>query len=107
MELHTLITKQTRKTKKLFKDLQKQKIQTAYLENLRSEILNPQKPFREYTKPPGANLVNLLEIFIESKDKPPELTKDQDKVHDQIFSFYNKLFAHKECNSNLDDIRSF
>ena len=52
-------------------------------------------------------MVNLSEIFIESKDKPPELTKDQDKVHDQIFSFYNKLFAHKECNSNLDDIRSF
>ena len=31
------------KTKKQFKDLKKQKFQTTYLENLRSELLNPKK----------------------------------------------------------------
>ena len=79
----------------------------AFLENLRSEIINQQKPSKEYLKPPGSNLVNLSEIFFKTKNKPPKLTKDQDKVHNQIFSFYNKLFAHNKCNTNLDDIRSF
>ena len=74
----------------------------AYLENLQSEILNPHKPSKQFTKLPGSNQVNVsIYTYIETKDNPQELTRDQDKVHNQIFSFYNKLFMYKECNTDL------
>ena len=55
----------------------------------------------------NTKLVNLSEIYIETNFNIPELTEDQDKVHNEIFSIYSKLFTHKECNNNMTDIKKF
>ena len=69
-----------------------------FFQNLRTKILNQQKASREYTKPPGAILVNVSEIYVKREDNTPELTKEPDKVHDHIFNLYSKLFAHQNEN---------
>ena len=35
------------------------------------------------------------------------LSKDQNTVHKEIYSFYNNLFAYNPCNSNLVDLKKF
>ena len=45
-------------------------------------------------------------MFIDQKE-PPTLTKDQNKVHNHIFNFYNNLFSAEETTSTLPDIQNF
>ena len=45
-------------------------------------------------------------MLIDQKE-PPTLTKDQNKVHNHIFSFYNNLFAAEDTSSTLLDIQEF
>ena len=45
-------------------------------------------------------------MLIDQKE-PPTLTKDQNKVHNHIFSFYNNLFAAEDTSSTLPDIQEF
>ena len=86
---------------------QKQKFQDNYLENLRNEVLNPQKPSRDYKKTPNSSKSTLSEIYVENPNLPPVLSKDQNTVHKEIYSFYSKLFAYNPCNSNLVDLKQF
>ena len=45
-------------------------------------------------------------MLIDQKE-PPTLTKDQNKVHNHMFSFYNNLFAAEDTSSTLPDIQEF
>ena len=41
------------------------------------------------------------------KNEPPTLSKDQEKVHNHIYTFYNNLFAHHECKDDFQDLVDF
>ena len=41
------------------------------------------------------------------KNDPPTLSKDQEKVHNHIYTFYSKLFAHQECKDDFLDLVDF
>ena len=38
------------------------------------------------------------------KNEPPTLSKDQEKVHNHINTFYSKLFAHLECKDDFQQL---
>ena len=44
-------------------------------------------------------------MFIDQKE-PPTPRRDQNKVHNHIYSFYNELFSAEDLNSSLPDLES-
>ena len=45
-------------------------------------------------------------MFIDQKE-PPTPRRDQNKVHNHIYSFYNELFSAEDLKSSLPDLESF
>ena len=109
LQQHKHLNKLTNKLEALRNELKQthQEIfNTTYLAELQADLLNPQKPSKEFKKPKSASSNSLSEMFIDQKE-PPTLTKDQNKVHNHIFSFYNSLFAAEDTSSTLPDIQEF
>ena len=71
----------------------------TYLAELEKDLLNPQKPAQRSQN-------SLSEMYIDKKN-PPTLSKDQEKVHNHIYSFYNNLFTHQECKDDYHDLLNF
>ena len=78
----------------------------TYLAELEKDLLNPQKPSKEFKKPTQRTQNSLSEMYIDKKE-PPTLSKDQEKVHNHIYTFYNNLFAHHECKDDFQDLVDF
>ena len=67
----------------------------SHIVELEADLMNPQKPSKDFKKPQVRHSNPLSEMFIDQK-KPPTLSKDQIEVHDHIHKFYNDLFANKD-----------
>ena len=78
----------------------------TYLAELECDLLNPHKPANDLKKPQPRLSNPWSEMYIDNKN-PPTLSKDQATVHNHIFSFYNSLFSHKQCNDNFFDLQKF
>ena len=78
----------------------------TYLAELEKDLLNPQKPSKEFKKLTQHTQNPLSEMYID-KNEPQTLSKDQEKVDNHIYTFYNKLFAHQECKDDYQDLVDF
>ena len=70
----------------------------SYLAELEKDLLNPQKPSKDFMKPQTRTTNPLSEIYIDKAD-PPTLSKDEETVLNHIYKFYQGLFSYKNCNN--------
>ena len=77
-----------------------------YLAELEKDLLNPHKPSKEFQKPAQRTQNPLSEMYLDKKN-PPTLSKDQEKVHNHVYTFYNKLFSHQRCKDDFLDLVEF
>ena len=78
---------------------------STYLAELQADLLNPQKPSKDFKKPRTSTNNPLSEMYIDQKD-PPTLSKDQNKVHNHTLSFTTNYFQQRKLQSPFRTYRN-